>query len=202
MSPLLGGGLIYKLLLGAKNATKTAKKFFSLPGVYAPPTPGASSPLLLYLERTHRPACSPTSLGSPIAAVRNAFTNFFSHFATALPIARARKRSSFRRYRAGIRKGNRGKSNRTRIHIFRKCSCVSNSPRQVLYQNFLWSPRPLRARFRFCTVEALCRDALFHSTPPLLFFVPHARGALWKECSRPAVMQKVRGRHDPYLNPL
>ena len=92
-----------------KTQQKQQKTFFSLPGVYAPPTPGASSPLLLYLERTHRPARSPTSLGSPIAAVRNAFTNFFSHFATALPITRARKRSSFRRYRAGIRKGNRGK---------------------------------------------------------------------------------------------
>ena len=55
------------------------KKFFSLPGVYAPPTPGASSPLLLNLERTHRPTRSPTSLGSPITAIRNASMNFFSH---------------------------------------------------------------------------------------------------------------------------
>lgn len=44
---------------------------------------------------------------------------------------------------------------------------------------------PRWSRFRFCTVEALCRDALSHSTPPLLFFVPHSRGALWKECSKP-----------------
>ena len=33
-----GGGLIYKLLLGAKSATKTAKKFFSLP-VFMPLPP-------------------------------------------------------------------------------------------------------------------------------------------------------------------
>ena len=51
-------------------------------------------------------------------------------------------------------------------------------------KNFVVS-LPRWSRFRFCTVEALCRDALFHSTPPLLFFVPHARGALWKECSKP-----------------
>ena len=43
----------------------------------------------------------------------------------------------------------------------------------------LWPP------VRFCTVEALCRYVLFHSTPPLLFFVPHTRGALWKEHSKP-----------------
>ena len=75
----LGGGLISNVLVGAKNAMDSAKKFFSLAGVYALPTPGASSPLLLYLERTHRPARSPNFLGSPITAVRNASMNFFSH---------------------------------------------------------------------------------------------------------------------------
>lgn len=66
-------------------------------------------------------------------------------------------------------------------------------------KNFVVS-LPRWSRFRFCTVEALCRDALSHSTPPLLFFVPHSRGALWKECSRPAVMQKVRetAQHPPH----
>lgn len=54
-----------------------------------------------------------------------------------------------------------------------------------MYQNFCGLLAPRWSRFQFCTVEALCRDALFHSTPPLLFFVPHARGALWKECSKP-----------------
>ncbi len=47
---------------------------------------------------------------------------------------------------------------------------------------FLLRPRP---PVRFYTVEALCRYVLFHSTPPLLFFVPHMRGALWKEHSKP-----------------
>lgn len=36
----------------------------------------------------------------------------------------------------------------------------------------------------------------------LLFFVPHSRGALWKECSRPAVMQKVRETAQQPLTPL
>ena len=61
---------------------------------------------------------------------------------------------------------------------------------------------PRWSRFRFYPVEALCRDALSHSTPPLLFFVPHSRGALWKECSRPAVMQKVRETAQQPLTPL
>ena len=47
---------------------------------------------------------------------------------------------------------------------------------------FFSRPRP---PVRFYTVEALCRYVLFHSTPPLLFFVPHMRGALWKEHSKP-----------------
>ena len=67
---------------------------------------------------------------------------------------------------------------------------------------FVVSSPPWWSRFRFCTVEALCRDALSHSTPPLLFFVPHSRGALWKECSRPAVMQKVRETAQQPLTPL
>jgi hypothetical protein len=46
---------------------------------------------------------------------------------------------------------------------------------------FSW-PRP---PVRFYTVEALCRYVLFHSTPPLLLFIPHTRGALWKEHSKP-----------------
>ena len=47
---------------------------------------------------------------------------------------------------------------------------------------FFSRPRP---PVRFYTVEALCRYVLSHSTPPLLFFVPHTRGALWKEHSKP-----------------
>ena len=50
---------------------------------------------------------------------------------------------------------------------------------------FFCVPCGLWPRVRFYTVEALCRYVLFHSTPPLLFFVPHTRGALWKEHSKP-----------------
>ena len=50
---------------------------------------------------------------------------------------------------------------------------------------FFCVPCGLWPRVRFYTVEALCRYVLFHSTPPLLFFVPHTRGALWEEHSKP-----------------
>ena len=50
---------------------------------------------------------------------------------------------------------------------------------------FFCVPCGLWPRVRFYTVEALCRYVLFDSTPPLLLFVPHTRGALWKEHSKP-----------------
>lgn len=46
------GGLIVKLLLEAKNATKTAKKFS---GVYGLPTKGSPSSFQLTVEHPHRP---------------------------------------------------------------------------------------------------------------------------------------------------
>ena len=54
---------------------------------------------------------------------------------------------------------------------------------------FLLRPRP---PVRFYTVEALCRYVLFPQHTSLLFFVPHTRGALWKEHSKPGGDAKSR----------
>ena len=64
---------------------------------------------------------------------------------------------------------------------------------------FFSRPRP---PVRFYTVEALCRYVLFHSTPPFSSSSLIREVHCGKSTQSPAVMQKVRGRHDPHLNPL
>ena len=67
-------------------------------------------------------------------------------------------------------------------------------------KNFVVS-LPRWSRFRFCTVEALCRDALSHSTPHTSLRSSCERCTVEK-CSRPAVMQKVRETAQQPLTPL
>ena len=64
---------------------------------------------------------------------------------------------------------------------------------------FFSRPRP---PVRFYTVEALCRYVLSHSTPPFSSSSLIREVHCGKSTQSPAVMQKVRGRHDPHLNPL
>ena len=59
---------------------------------------------------------------------------------------------------------------------------------------FFSRPRP---PVRFYTVEALCRYMLFHSTPPFSSSSLIREVHCGKSTQSPAVMQKVRGRHDP-----
>jgi|GEM_PF-3395064 len=59
---------------------------------------------------------------------------------------------------------------------------------------FFSRPRP---PVRFYTVEALCRYVLFHSTPPFSSSSLIREVCCGKSNQSPAVMQKVRGRHDP-----
>ena len=59
---------------------------------------------------------------------------------------------------------------------------------------FFSRPRP---PVRFYTVEALCRYVLFHSTPPFSSSSLIREVHCGKSNQSPAVMQKVRGRHDP-----
>ena len=63
---------------------------------------------------------------------------------------------------------------------------------------FSW-PRP---PVRFYTVEALCWYVLSHSAPPFSFSFLIREVHCGKSTQSPAVMQKVCGRHDSYLNPF
>ena len=67
---------------------------------------------------------------------------------------------------------------------------------------FFCVPCGLWPRVRFCTVEALCRYVLSHSTPPFSSSFLIREVHCGKSTQSPAVMQKVRGRHDTYLNLL
>ena len=62
---------------------------------------------------------------------------------------------------------------------------------------FFCVPCGLWPRVRFCTVEALCRYVLSHSTPPFSSSSLIREVHCGKSNQSPAVMQKVRGRHDP-----
>ena len=62
---------------------------------------------------------------------------------------------------------------------------------------FFCVPCGLWPRVRFYTVEALCRYVLFHSTPPFSSSSLIREVHCGKSNQSPAVMQKVRGRHDP-----
>ena len=86
-------------------------------------------------------------------------------------------------------------------HIYEwsiRCTQVETPP-ATPHTLFLLRSRP---PVRFYTVEALCRYVLSHSTPPFSSSFLIREVHCGKSTQSPAVMQKVCGRHDSYLNPF